>query len=135
MPLPAIPVLAVGAMKIYRAYQVAKFAHCAYSTVKGSNSLHEDGSPKTKMAKFIEVGKSALTASSGLVLGGKAGVVLTGLQALNTADSTVKTASKLGDLKNSLGNEPGKGLMDKFAIIKDVFDGVRDTPSKPKVKA
>lgn len=133
MPLPAIPVIIAGAMKLYRGYQIAKFAKCAYSTMKNENLLKEDGTPHTKISKMVALGKSAINAADGLVLGGKAGVLLNGVKAVNTMDNTVNFANKFSALKDTWGESSGKGLLAKLGSLKDTV-GVLSGDTKPSAE-
>lgn len=126
MPLPAIPVIMVGAMKLYRAYQVAKFVKVAYSSFNSKDNLNEN-----PMTKFLNIGKEALGLVDAIALKGTAGLMVKGLVASNTLDKGVSMVSKIGEAKNVFTNNSGtgKGLMDKLGTLKSVVGILADSRS------
>ena len=125
MPLPAIPVVLAGAMKLYKGYQIAKFVKVAFNTLNENNL---DNPNQTKMSKFLNIGKAALGAVDAVALQGKGGVLVNGLNTVGAVDSGVNIISKLGDLKS--GN-----LMDKIGTLKSVLSDIKTSDTlKPKIK-
>lgn len=125
MPLPAIPVVLAGAMKLYKGYQIAKFVKVAFNTLNENNL---DNPNQTKMSKFLNIGKAALGAVDAVALQGKGGVLVKGLNTVGAVDSGVNIISKLGDLKS--GN-----LMDKIGTLKSVLSDIKTSDTlKPKIK-
>lgn len=125
MPLPAIPVVLAGAMKLYKGYQIAKFVKVAFNTLNENNL---DNPNQTKMSKFLNIGKAALGAVDAVALQGKGGVLVKGLNTVGAVDSGVNIISKLGDLKSGT-------LMDKIGTLKSVLSDIKTSDTlKPKIK-